>query len=259
VFNRALSGGEIETICKAGLDGKPLWLPTNVTSPKGLVSWWRAETNALDTLSGNDGALMSGVAFEPGRVGAAFSFNGETNSYIKVPDSASLKLTNELTIEFWVKRRKPFSSDFILNKGGNWYRETVNYGVAIAGPQFKNALAFTFAQGTRSTIPIEDTRWHHCAVTARNGDTDPVFYVDGVQRPITKREGPDKLKLYPSTEPLYIGAEVEPPGGWSYYSYALVDEVSIYDRVLSASQIKTIYEAGRAGKFLAPEPATALR
>jgi hypothetical protein len=38
-----------------------------------------------------------------------------------------------------------------------------------------------------------------------------------------------------------------------------VDEVSIYDRVLSAAQINTIYEAGRAGKFLASEPVTALR
>jgi hypothetical protein len=72
--------------------------------PLGLVSWWRAETSGLDEAGANNGTLSNGVGFASGRVGQAFVFNG-TNSYVEVPNSPSLRLTNELTIEFWMKRQ----------------------------------------------------------------------------------------------------------------------------------------------------------
>ena len=65
---------------------------------------------------------------------------------------------------------------------------------------------------------ITDSNWHHCAVTARNGDVDPIFYVDGVQRPVTLRQGAPTIRLYPSTAALDIGAQVDPVSGWFYYS-----------------------------------------
>ncbi len=50
-----------------------------------------------------------------GEVGQAFNFNG-TSSYVEVADSPSLRLTNELTIEFWVKRQNLQREDYIINK-----------------------------------------------------------------------------------------------------------------------------------------------
>ena len=105
------------------------------------------------------------------------------NSYVEVPDSPALRLTNELTIEFWVKRQNLQDEDYIINKGGDYTRGSLNYGVTITRPQWGSTLAFTFAGGARHSLSIADLNWHHCAVTARNGDVDPTFYVDGVQRP----------------------------------------------------------------------------
>jgi len=257
-YNRVLTEAEIQALHDAGSAGKCMPpQPNCVPPPSGLVAWWRGEGNANDIMGSNSGTLSGGVTFTSGEVASAFSFNG-TNSYVEVPDSPSLRLTNQLTIEFWVKRQDLQDGDCIANKGGDYTRSMLNYGVIINPPNWDNSLAFTFAGGARHSLSIADFKWHHCAVTASNGDVDPIFYVDGVQRAVTLRQGASKINLYPSTEALHIGAQVDPISGWNYYSGALVDEVSIYDRALSASEIAAIYNAGSEGKCrVAPTVRTA--
>ena len=232
------------------------WSADSVTPPAGLVAWWPGEGNAVDIAGTNNGALFNGVGFVPGMVGQAFSFNG-TNSYVEVPDSPSLRLTNVLSLEFWVQRQDLQVDAYLLNKGGDYTRGALNYGVTLNAAAYNDALAFTFAGGFRRSASIGDTNWHHVAVVAHNGDADPTFYVDGVQKPVTARGGPSTIKLYPSTEALHIGAQVDPLSGWSIYSKAIVDELSIYNRALSAAEIQTIYTAGSAGKRRSPYAATA--
>jgi hypothetical protein len=69
-----------------------------------------------------------------------------------------------------------------------------------------------------------------------------------VQRAVTLREGASTINLYASTAALDIGAQVDPVSGWFYYSGAVVDELSIYSRVLAAADIQAIYNADGAGK-----------
>jgi hypothetical protein len=131
--------------------------------PSGLVGWWRGEVNALDSIGTNNGTLHNGVGFEfGGGVGWAFRFNG-TNSFVEVPDSPALRLTNELTIEFWVKRQSLQNEDYIINKGGDYTGGMLDYGVTITRAQSGNTLAFTFAGGARQSLSITDLNWHHCA------------------------------------------------------------------------------------------------
>ena len=220
-------------------------------APAGLISWWRAENSAVDAVGGHNGTATNGVSFLSGRVGQAFQFNG-TNSYVQVADSPSLRLTNELTIEFWVKRQDLNANDVVINKGGDRTGNTANYGVAFSSTQadIGSKLGFIFAGGTRCSAGILDLNWHHVAVVARNGDVDAAVYVDGVQQPIIIRQGPVTINLYPSTWPLTIGAQIDPVSGWYYYSTALVDELSIYNRALTATEIQAIYNADGAGKCL---------
>ena len=227
------------------------WPAACAPPPQGLVSWWQAESNALDHVGGNHGALSNGVGYAAGMVGEAFVFNG-TNSYVEVPDSPSLQLTNELTIECWVKLLDLQAENYLVNKGGDWTRGALDYGMTITQPLWNNVLGFAFAGGSRHSVSITDLNWHHVAVTARNGDADPTFYVDGVQQPVTLRDGADTIYLYPSTEPLRIGAQVDPLSGWFFYSKAVVDELSIYSRVLTAVEIQAVFNAGSAGKCPGP-------
>src|SRR5437016_4861001 len=59
--------------------------------PAGLVSWYRAEGDAKDFTSSNDGSISGTLSFVPGKVGQAFDFTGAGG--ITIPDSASLRPT----------------------------------------------------------------------------------------------------------------------------------------------------------------------
>jgi len=109
--------------------------PACVPAPSGLAAWWRAENNADEVVGGLTGTLFNGTTFVGGTVGQAFGFNG-TNQYLEVADAPALTLTNELTIEFWVKRERPDGPnvDFVIEKGGDWTGGMQNYGVSCITP-----------------------------------------------------------------------------------------------------------------------------
>jgi alpha-tubulin suppressor-like RCC1 family protein len=227
--------------------------PPCVAPPVGLVGWWRAESNALDQVGGDNGTLYNGATYAQGRVGEAFIFNG-TNSYVEVPDSPVLRLTNELTIEFWVKRQtlNPPTAEYLVEKGGDWTGGVQNYAVAIHLPSYNNCLHFLCAESWWGAGSIGDLNWHYCAVVARNGQTEPEIYIDGVQQAINYGGGTGVINLYPSTRPLHIGAQVDPVSGWNYFSKCFVDEMSLYNRALTPAEIQSIYAAERSGKCSTP-------
>src|SRR5215831_9124257 len=84
------------------LAGSGLLAATNCTpAPSGLVSWWRAESDANDFFGLNNGSFINGAGIAPGKVGQAFAFttNGEA---VIVPSAPSLNPTSGLTVEGWV-------------------------------------------------------------------------------------------------------------------------------------------------------------
>jgi len=77
------------------------------TIDPSLVGLWHFDegsgTTATDSSeSGNTGTLINGPVWTTGKVGGALSFDG-TDDYVSVPDSDSLDITNQLTIDLWVK------------------------------------------------------------------------------------------------------------------------------------------------------------
>jgi hypothetical protein len=212
--------------------------------PPGSVAVWSVEGNGVDPAGGHNGEVMPGVGFEPGKGGRAFHFTGNDNSYVKVPDAPELRLTNVLTITFWFKKLqlqgRPYG-EYIINKGGDWTRGELNYGVSMDPDSIGTGVAFLFAGGNRHAGNITDTEWHHYAIIATNGEPDPVFYIDGQIQTINRREGSATINLFPSTDPLYIGAQVDAASGYFYYSKTMISELAIYNRALSAEEIRRLY------------------
>ncbi|MBI3760854.1 MAG: LamG domain-containing protein [Chloroflexi bacterium] len=103
-FNRigriTLRGGLFLTLLAA------LWLSLaqGVTAGNSTaVSWWPAEGNANDINDGNNGSLLGGTTFVPGKVGQAFHFDG-VDDYVHVPDSANLNPGySDFTVDFWMR------------------------------------------------------------------------------------------------------------------------------------------------------------
>ncbi|MFH1725188.1 MAG: LamG-like jellyroll fold domain-containing protein, partial [Elusimicrobiota bacterium] len=211
----------------------------------GMVSYWSfdegAGTTAGDSAGGNTGTLLNGPAWTSGQVDGALSFDG-ADDYVTVPDHPSLRITDTVSIQFWAKRQR-FGVDFVLEKGGDWTSGHTNYGVGVHS-QNDNMFFFIFNRGWRATPGVTDLEWHHYAVVAVDGQTNPLFYIDGQARPVGSGGGTSTMDLYPSTLDLHIGAQV---GSWTYYGKNILDEIAIFDRALSGAEIQDSYQAGLAG------------
>ena len=225
------------------------------------VGWWRGESNAVDSAEGHNGLLAGGAGYTNGEVGKTFGFNG-VNQYVMIPWSPDFVITNQLSIDFWMKADPAntmtffqglFTSDFYVveisqgHSGGMGVNFSLNFGNS------GNFWGTPDANGGGQ--PVSAGVWHHIAGT-----------YDG-----------DKMQLYvdgqPSGNPAYYAGPILNISSSSFLSIAseegrtacgsactanrffngLIDEATIYNRALSASEIKAIFTNGPSGKFNAAE------
>ncbi len=213
-------------------DGTPL--------PAGLVSWWRAEGNGQDLIGGNHGTVRNGAAFAEGQVGQAFLLDG-VSGHISIPDHPSLDLLAAGTVELWLRLDEVMSDRPLLNKGNS-----ANNQASYTWGLYLDNLRFDLYRGDGSTaystvtIPAASLLggWHHLAVTWADGSLRA--YRDGV----LAAEATYSFTRLDTADDLLIGGD---PNGHPPLRGA-IDEVSLYDRALTAGELQAIFDAGTAGK-----------
>jgi hypothetical protein len=234
VYNRVLSAGQIQAIINAA----------PVAPPANLVDWYTGDgnsaTTAPDIAGSNPGTLNGGVTYAPGEVGKAFSFNGagDRSNYVNIPDAPSLDSTIG-TWDFWVKTTQ--SGSFVGFVGKADAAVSLNGLIMQMDPsglprlEVKNATQTTLLTGSTH---LNDGQWHHFALTFQSAGP-MVMYVDGqVQATGTA----PNFTFNPN--PMRFGTQLDT--FWAPYN-GLLDEVQIYNRVLSAAEIQAIFNAGSAG------------
>jgi hypothetical protein len=250
IYNRALAPSEIAAIYNAGGAGKDR--PDCVAPPSNAIGWWAGDGNADDLVSTNNGTLQGGASYGSCEVGQGFVLDG-SSGYVNVPDNDLWAFgNNDFTIELWANfandpsgdEGHPYNGGIFISSdegGGNankWFfsaaGDVLNFHIndPVNGPIFLINSAFT---------PDLNT-WYHLAVT-RSGDTFTA-YVNGVAA------GSDTCdRAIPNAAaPLMIG-QAE-----GFYFNGSLDEVTIYNRALSDSEISAIYSAGGAGKCKTMSP-----
>src|SRR2546425_4803767 len=147
----------------------------------GLVSWWKAEGNANDSVDGNHGTLQNGVTFTTGKDGQAFSFDGVDDA-ISILKSNNLNFgSGDFSVAAWVKFTKDFpgSGDVVIF--GN-YAGVEYYGLGIEANGEHAVVGFRDAAENEIRVigakSLNDGQWHHL-VGVRSGITGLV-YVDGL-------------------------------------------------------------------------------
>jgi hypothetical protein len=217
--------------------------------PSGLVGWWRAEGDGNDASGNNNtGTLSSGASFAPGKVGRAFSFDPSSPapSFV-IPDSPSLRLTNQLTIEAWINPKSTnFYQPIVAKVGGpNGYYDDYGYEFMLdrngLGGQFSSPGRRWPGYGIECALPVVIGTWYHAAWTYDQSAMK--LYWNG-QPVATNVIGAHPIDTWESR--LHISGDDDPQ--FPSLFAGLVDEASVYNRALSDSEIAAIYNAGSAGK-----------
>ena len=220
---------------------------TQVAS-SSLVAAWGFEEGAGGTTADASGhshqGTISGASWTTaGKYGGALSFDG-VNDLVTVADSASLDLTNAYTLEAWVRptstgdgwrnvliKERPSSLAYGLYSGG--YPNRPSTWVTING-------ADVFVEGP-AALPAN--AWTHLATTYDG--TTLRLYVNGAQ--VASRAASGAAPV--SGSPFRIGGNTI----WSEWFAGQVDDVRVYNRVLTAPEIAADRDTPVAG----PEPDTA--
>ncbi len=218
-----------------------------VASPSGQVAWWRGEGNALDQTEVNNGTLINNMTFGGGRVGGGFLGNYTNNAgIVEVPDSSSLALNRSMTFEGWLKVDSYGGT--IIERRTTDFPSILSYEVWILS---SGELFFTVwsnsNQGTGiiSPNPLPLGEFVHFAASLDDVTGQIKMYINGSlvrQHTITQRPN------------IISGAKIN-VGNVN----GITDELSVYNRALSASDIQAVYNAGTAttgaaGKCLSTDP-----
>ena len=120
------------------------------------------------------GGNATQTAFSPYRHGGYSTYFDGSGDYLHAPDSSTLDLPADFTIEFWMYREGDTSGTYQSILGGNG---STSNGWNFYITNSNNVLSFFHTSFLITGPAIEDHRWYHVALT-RSGTT-LTMYVDG--------------------------------------------------------------------------------
>ena len=240
----------------------------------GLVALWSGEGNANDSVGNCNGQLMNGVGFAPGKVGQAFDLNENFNNsfgvgsiysgglqggrfnrgggggFVLIPSSPALDVGkgDGFTFECWVKpTTKPNNVLFEFERTlGSSNGLDIGMLMAIQN----HDLYINIIDASQDHLSHELATppnlvaagvWQHIAVTYDKASGMAVFYINGVA---IVQANLGSFTPQTSFANLCLGARtiynsVSNPDPGSTFSGGM-DEIGIYNRALSASEIQAI-------------------
>lgn len=247
VYNRALSASEVTKLYNAGGAKQSASLSTLI--PNGLITYWSLNNKEINWTtgratdisgSGNTGLMISlSTTTSPamGKIGQGLSFDGSTQYIV----GAQTVNTGLVTMSIWFKKSgKPASQAWIAGfqnglSGGSWDKD---FYLTTSG----TVTWYLFdgsSKDVAGTTVVTDGKWHHIVGIADG--TNGVLYIDGVQ---------DATFPVGSTYAGYTVPNIF-VGGTNLSGIALsqtVDEFRVYNRALSVTEIKQLYNAGVGSK-----------
>ncbi len=193
-------------------------------------------TAADNSGNNNNGTLTNGPVWSAsGKFGAAISFDG-TDDLVNINDANSLDLTNGMTIEAWINPTNLTGFKTLISKENGTsnlaYALSANNGASNVNNQrpVGRIRIGTSTKTVTGASKLTLNTWAHIASTY-DGTTLRLF-VNGVQVGSLATTG----NIIATTDLLRIGGS--PALGVQYFA-GLIDEVRIYNRALTATEIQT--------------------
>lgn len=222
IYDFALSAEQAKKHCNASF---PTEYAKAVAGDSPLI-YWRFENNYKDEMGGTN-LLSSGVQFVDGPSGSP---NKALLGRVTSTSAEILYNMESFTYELWFNPIFKSSNSYIL------FRRAGSAQHAVIFAYKPDGLEFFFLEGNVRplvAIPNQTDRWYHCVVVNDTSVPEMRIYIDGVmisRTPGRAVSGPGNM--------VVIGGSDQ---GDNFNGY--IDEISIYDYVLSEARILAHYNA----------------
>jgi len=215
---------------------------------EGLISYWKFDGDLTDANGNNDGTAASGITTlnEQGVINQSPYFNGSSNAYISCGNDQSLNITGTaISMSAWVFNEKTSGIGDVISKGRDY---TSNYGYHLRWYNSNNSVQAIYRlsnnlNNTVGVIGLNLNEWYHIVSTfdGVNGK----IYINGQLENTTEQAG----SIGNATTQFIIGAHSAGPTGWGYQWKGRIDEVGIWNRVLSPEEINGLYKNGNGLQY----------
>jgi outer membrane lipoprotein-sorting protein len=229
-------------------DGSHVWVSNHGTNTvtiveavtalqlPGLISHWRGEGNALDSVGPNHGTLQGNVTYTAGKVGQGFRFQdyGSEKVYI---DSQVYEMTGGTTSLWfnWDGNQSVASANVMIGSSLGGVRRSPLFDVDTG------FLLWEFGSLTRmgTNTQVVPGRWYH-AVLTYDSNYNVKVYVNGVLVSGGTSVNPEEFR-----DNMAFGNwnDVGTTAGFG----GIVDEVQIYNRPLTDCEVQNLYNAANGG------------
>ena len=220
-------------------------LPAQIVED-GLVSYWSFDADKVsgktvtDGTGNYNGTINGNLKKVAGQIGDALEFDGDETNFVEIDKPEAFDFNVDFTWSAWIKTGEAGPGVIFAKTGGP--------GTDDMGPKtlwVSNGvlnLDTGWVGNVADTENIADNKWHHIAVTGAPEDSAVQYYVDG------KATGNGNLNLaeFPEdeweTQHVFIGLDGRADGEFGVFT-GIIDEFSIYDRILEEAEINQNFKA----------------
>lgn len=210
-------------------------ISTSLYVDPNLVSYYRLE-DVTDSKGSNTLTNNGSVTFAPAKyVNGADLGATNTTKYLSRATNLGIAGNSDLTIAFWIQLQSEIGSG--IYRLITFYSQTTADRYFIVNYEYNGGtprLSINAAAGSNAnyTVSLGTSTFHHIAITRNVSGNLVTLYVDGVSV-ATGTIGTDTA----GDNQFIIGSLI---GGGSYAS-AIIDDMGVFNRVLTAIEIGTLY------------------
>ncbi len=210
----------------------------------GLVSYWKLDESSgavIDSHGTNNGTNSGATPSVTGKLNTAYDFNG-TNK-ITVTDNANLDFygSDAVSINLWVNPTS-LGNQRILSKGG--YNDQAGWELNVDTDGKLQFSQYYYSGGRQSQYSLSSTAgktlaagiWQMITVTKESGGVIKI-YIDNIEVNYQTQESYDSNTVASNVD-MTIGY------GSGVYFNGKIDEISIFNKNLSPTEIRNLYDQG---------------
>ena len=197
-----------------------------------LVGYWSFDEGSGKEVkdrsgNGNHGTFAGNPEWVQGKFGRALEFDGKS-SYVVVPDSDSLDLTEEITVMLWFRGNDVVTQRRVMSKNNSYF---VMFDMDDVSTM--ELLIQTGRRTGSAKIDWKVGEWYHFAGTF-DSKGEIRIYIDGV----LDAEGQHDKGINATDLDLWIGAD--DAGRPTDFFPGVIDEVRIYSKALTEDDINLL-------------------